>query len=170
MTFALINASEACAIARRAIEVIPMGTMPVALPAERVAALIRAAEDAETTKQLVCNITGNNAATWPDHGSAPMAIAATISIMGRDVQRLRDERDGNAAAITDDHREINSLIKERDLLHAKLDAFDNWMATEEFRSGKDGAERGLCLFQSKAMENHLYCLNARIHRAEQVAA
>jgi hypothetical protein len=163
MTFSLINASEACAIARSAIEVIPMGTMPVALPAELVAALIRAAEDAETTKQLVCNITGNNAATWPDHGSAPMAIAATISIMSRDVKRLRAERDGQ---VTNQH-EINSLIKERDLLHAKLDAFDNWMATDEFRSGKDGAERGLCLFKAKAMEHHLYCLNARI---EQVAA
>ena len=89
MTFAIIPCAEACTIAHRAVEIIPMGTMPVTLPAELVAALIRSAEDAETTKQMVCNIINEDAATWPDHGSAPLAIAAMIGFMDREIYRLR---------------------------------------------------------------------------------
>lgn len=160
--FALIHPLMACAVARRAIEVTPMGTMPVSLPAEMVAALIRAAEDAEATKNLVCSITAQDAAKWEKYVNVPMAIAATIHLKDREIQRLRD---GSKAVV--DHG-LDALIKERDALHARLDAFDNWMASDDFRA-KETAERGLCTFQAKAMETQLYYLNARINHAETMS-
>lgn len=163
MTFALIHPLMACAVARRAIEVTPMGTMPVSLPAEMVAALIRAAEDAESTKNLVCSITAQDVSRWDKFGNVPLAIAATIHLKDREIQRLNDKL-GDMAI----EPELDALVRERDAIHAKLDVFDNWMASDAFRA-KGIAERGLCTFQAKAMETQLYCLNARIDHAETMS-